>query len=1248
MAAPPTRADRAPGSGAGGAHGGGLPRAWGLGFRVPVGYPDRDGFRTGSEPMGVTIPPLVMAFVSAFFAAQYLSVYLRTRRSRELLTFAYATFSVSIYDAVSAAMYSAGSSEAGMRLEVAQTGALAVVSVAMLVFLADHTGYPARRFIVGMFVGYGLVLAAALVGGARVLVAAYLVGLGSFAYVGFAAAHLVRQHARDRAIRLVGATGIVFVAAVNDVLVAFHLVNSVYTVEYAFMAIVVLMADSLSAELVKAAKIEGALRDSEAKYRTLFEAATDAILLMKDGRFADCNSRALEMFACQRHEIVDHLPTDFSPAFQMDGTWSVPAAKARIASALAGEPQRFEWLHMRKDGTLFDAEVTLTRLVLGGEALLHATVRDITERKRIEDESFRSHQMLQLVLDTIPQRVFWKDRNFKFLGCNRAFAADAGVASPEEIVGKDDFKLTWHASAPLYRADDARVMSEDIVKIGFEEPQERSDGSKSWLRTSKVPLHDATGKVVGVLGTYEDITDQVEAEEALREKTEELDRFFSLALDLLCIARTDGYFLRVNAAWEQTLGYTLAELEGTRFTDLVHPDDLPATLAAMEALSSGQQLLNFASRYRCRDGSYRWIEWRSMPYEGRLIYAAARDITERKAGEEALRASEQRFRSLVEATSDWVWEIGPDGRYSYASPKVRDVLGFEPAEVIGRSPFDFMPPDEAERVRERVAEPMAEMRPFSGVENVNIRKDGRRVVLETSGVPVFDESDRFCGFRGIDRDVTERRRAEEALRASEVMYRQLIEQAADAIFITDPGGRFVLTNSATRRMLGYTEEEMRRLNVLDVYLPEEREAGRERLAQLHAGRSQTFARRMLRKDGTVIETEASAARLRDGRTQAIVRDVTERKRLEEQLLLSQKMDAIGNLAGGVAHDFNNLLQAMLTDALLLREHADDVGRVRDAARHLEEEIMRGGALTRQLLVFSRRETTRPERLDLNAVVRAATGLLRRLLKENIELRVDLSPGSVMVVADHGQLDQVLMNLAVNAADAMPDGGRLTLRTGTSADHAWLEAADTGCGIPKEIVGRIFEPFFTTKTAGKGTGLGLAVVHGIVTRHGGSVAVDTNPGAGATFTVRLPLAAPDEAPAPARVVRQADATPRGCGERVLVVEDEEGVRTGLVEILRSLGYRVAAADSAAAAARLASGKGFDVVLCDLLLPDGSGTEVVSGLVERWPGLKVIFMSGYAQEEAVRLSVTSGKVRFLQKPFDINTLARGLSESLAEPR
>ena len=379
--------------------------------------------------------------------------------------------------------------------------------------------------------------------------------------------------------------------------------------------------------------------------------------------------------------------------------------------------------------------------------------------------------------------------------------------------------------------------------------------------------------------------------------------------------------------------------------------------------------------------------------------------------------------------------------------------------------------------------------------------------------------------------------------------------------------------------------------------------------------------------------------------QAIARNITDRLGLESRLRQAQKMEAVGLLAGGVAHDFNNLLQTMLNHVELVRGRHADADRMAVTMAELEAEIRRGSALTRQLLLFAKRETAKPEQLDLNEVIRSAAGFLRRLVRANVIFSMELADEALPVTADRGQIDQVLMNLAVNAADAMPGGGRLTIRSGRQGlERVWFSADDTGGGIPVEVRERIFEPFFTTKD--KGTGLGLSVVHGIVTQHRGVVEIQDLPGGGTSFRVALPRAGSGEH---ANVVLQTvdtSSAPRGHGERVLVIEDEEGARQGLAEILRMIEYDVVAVGTGEEAGLLPGDPGFDVLLTDLMLPGVAGSDVARGLSDRWPALKVILMSGYAQDEAVRRGALTGRVRFLQKPFDMATLAREIRAALEE--
>jgi signal transduction histidine kinase/ActR/RegA family two-component response regulator len=403
-----------------------------------------------------------------------------------------------------------------------------------------------------------------------------------------------------------------------------------------------------------------------------------------------------------------------------------------------------------------------------------------------------------------------------------------------------------------------------------------------------------------------------------------------------------------------------------------------------------------------------------------------------------------------------------------------------------------------------------------------------------------------------------------------------------------------------------------------------------------------------RRDGSLYQVESSVAPVFDAAGEtiefvAVERDITQEVELEAQLRQAQKVEAVGKLAGGLAHDFNNLLQALLSTVQVLQGNAGSAGRVRSLATELEAHIRRGASLTRQLLIFARRDITRTESVDLNDVVRDASELLRRLIRENIRMDAALHVHPLLVEADRSQLEQVLVNLALNASEAMPAGGELALRTGQDDEGgAWFEVCDTGVGMAEEVRGRIFEPFFTTKP-GKGTGLGLSVVHNIVRRHGGSVSVTTGEGRGSSFRVTLP-ARPLGLPSEALWPEASQEPPAGRGEKVLLVEDEPGARDGLTDMLTMLGYAVTAAASGEQAEALAGDAPFDALLTDLMLPGLSGAELAGRLTGRWPGLRVLVMSGYAEDEALRQGARAGSLRYLQKPFDMTTLARELRAAL----
>ena len=511
-------------------------------------------------------------------------------------------------------------------------------------------------------------------------------------------------------------------------------------------------------------------------------------------------------------------------------------------------------------------------------------------------------------------------------------------------------------------------------------------------------------------------------------------------------------------------------------------------------------------------------------------------------------------------------------------------------------------------------------------------------------------------------------RTEEALRRSEEQYRELVDSARDLFFALTVDGTITALNPAFERAVGWPRAEWVGRSFKDLVHGDDLEEAYDLFARVLKG--DTLADAVLRfrsREGTYVIGEVHAnLRLQDGRVtglHGVVRDVTDRVRLEEQLRQAQKMEAVGRLAGGVAHDFNNLLTAIAGYSdLLLQDLAASDSRRADV-EEIKKAAERAAALTRQLLAFSRRQVVQPRVLDLNTVVRGAEKLLRRLIGEDVHLVTRLAPDLGAVRADAGQLEQVVMNLAVNARDAMRGGGTLAVETAnvtvTTAQrlpeqapmppgrYVELRVSDTGAGIDEETRRHLFEPFFTTRDTGKGTGLGLATVYGIVKQSNGFVWVDSAVGAGSTFTVDLPLV--DEPVQAAEAVPATPADVRGT-ETVLLVEDESAVRAIARETLRARGFKVLEAEDGEGALRVAEGTPdtIDLLLTDVVMPGISGRAVADRLTAQRPGLRVLYMSGYTADALGQHGVLDAGISYLQKPFAPDQLSRKVREVLDQPR
>src|SRR6267378_760634 len=757
------------------------------------------------------------------------------------------------------------------------------------------------------------------------------------------------------------------------------------------------------------------------------------------------------------------------------------------------------------------------------------------------------------------------------------------------------------------------------------------------------------------------------------QKAEENYRsIFENAVEGIFQATPEGRFITVNPALARILGYESADEVVETITDVIHqlyvnPEDRieAARLEEQRGILAGFEF----EAYR-KDGGKIWLSLnrRSVRDQaGTELYreGSIEDITERKRAAEGLRESEARKRAILESALDCIVTMDHAGLVVDWNPAAERTFGFMRADAIGKEMADLIiPPKFREQHRRGLAHYLTSGQgPVLGkrLELSAVTAEGSEFPIELAINRI--ESEGLPMFTGYIRDITERKRAEQELSQSEERYRDLVENAHDIIYTHDLQGNYTSMNKAGEVITGYPRQEALALNLAGTVAPEHQDKAREMLRRKLAGEKVTaYEMEIIAKDGHRVTVEANTKLVfHDGApvgVQGIARDVTERKQLEDQLRQSQKMDAIGQLAGGVAHDFNNLLTAINGYSDLALQRIDDNHPLRSYLEEIKKAGDRAANLTRQLLAFGRKQILQPLPINLNDVVTDMNKMLRRLIGEDIQLTAKLDLALERIKADPGQIEQVLVNLVVNARDAMPQGGNLTIETATvELDHEYadrhvgvlpgqyvmLADSDTGTGMDEATKARIFDPFFTTKEKGKGTGLGLSTVYGIVKQSGGNIFVYSEPGHGTTFKVYLPQLA--TAPQKTEVKVAEPALPVG-SETILLVEDEDVVRGLAQKILEQSGYKVLAASRGAEAIRLGAEctEAIHLLLTDVVMPETSGKEVADRLRELLPGLRVVFMSGYTDEAIVHHGVLDSNIEFIQKPFTPNALVKKVREVL----
>jgi PAS domain S-box-containing protein len=1249
-----------------------------------------------------------------------------------------------------------------------------------------------------------------------------------------------------------------------------------------------------------------ARRQAESEIKRLADivnSSDDAIFSVTPERIiATWNAGAERMYGYTREDAIGKSMLMLIPEDRQDEL-AATAERLYRGEALS----RYEYEHLRKDGSRFPVLLTLSPIknaagVVTGVSIIAS---DITERKRTERALLEERHLLHTLMDNLPDLIYFKDRDSRFTRINKALAREYGLNDPALALGKRDFDFSVPERAAEFYQDEQDIIRTGQPLVDKEEGGMWPDGHVAWLSTTKMPLRDANGNIIGTFGVSRNITERKQA----RERLHEYEKAVEGVDEMIAVVDREYRYLLANRAFlnqremsrEAVVGRLVPEVVGTEYfesflkekldecfrgtvvrfeTKHVYPslgrrdllisyfpiegphgvdraacvlqditerkkaeEELRLTHFSVEHAPDAVFWMNpegrivYANEAACRslgrtreevvalsvpdidplvsvaawdatweeikthgamthETQHRRKDGQTFPVEisakylefggNEYSFAFARDITERKRAEEAVRKANEMVRAVVQASPIAITVLDDDDKVLLYSPAAEKMFGWSAEEVVGGR-LPYITGDAEGSHKDLLAQTQAGDR-LSNVEMRRSRKDGTSVDFLLSTAPIFDAQGKAVAHVGVMNDITKRKRAEEALRQSEERFRQIaetidevfwmadpqiatiqyvspayervwgrstaslhanprsfteaihpddrtrvladleiqksgqafdheyrvvrpdntvrwvwdrgfpvhddsghivryvgvavditarkeaeaenarlvaaIEQAAEGVIITNTAGEIEYANPSFSRMTGYDRDDVLGRNPRILKSGKQDPAVYEHLwTTILSGNAWHGELVNRRKDGTLYTEELSVAPVRGARGEithfiATKQDVTERRNLEIQLRQAQKMEAVGRLAGGVAHDFNNLLTIIngYSEMALRRVKSQDL--LRNHIAEIRKAGERAASLTRQLLAFSRQQVLAPRILDVRNLVADIEKMLRRLIGEDIELVTIRHAASSQVKADPGQLEQILVNLVVNARDAMPQGGKLIIEVtnvvieGTYVDqhpvvtpghYVLMAVSDTGTGMTPEIQAHIFEPFFTTKEQGKGTGLGLAMVYGTVKQSGGYIWVYSELGRGATFKIYLPRIR-DEAETAQD--SEAPARPVMGSETILLVEDEEAVRALAARSLEEQGYKVLESTSPEDAIEISRRytEPIHLLLTDVVLPRISGRKIAEHLTPLRPGMKVLYMSGYTDDTILRAGVLEAGTAFLQKPFTPTSLAHRVREVL----
>jgi len=719
-----------------------------------------------------------------------------------------------------------------------------------------------------------------------------------------------------------------------------------------------------------------------------------------------------------------------------------------------------------------------------------------------------------------------------------------------------------------------------------------------------------------------------------------------------------GNYTLFNDAQCRQLGYSREEMKELNYKTITPPDTQKEVFEIYNRIyQTGEPNELFQAEQITKDGRRIPVEYSAFPIrndKGEIVgfRGVGRDITKRLQMEESLKRSEERYRTLMDEMEEPYYEVDLAGNYTFFNDALCQKLGYSREEMKRINYKDYTVPDDVKIVFQYYNQVYRTGMPVKWFPSEQIRKDGARVFAETSVFPLRNKEGKIIGFRGVSRDITERKQAEEE-------YRTIIRIAMEGFWLTDMQGHFLDVNEAYCKLIGYSRDELLNMSISNIEGVEKPDDVAERIQKIKEVGFDLFETLHRRKDGEIIDVEVSVNYLpvHSGRLFVAIRDITERKKaeaerkqLEQKAQLASRLASVGELASGVAHEINNPLTGVIGYAHLLLTRKDISRDVRHDLEIINEGAQRVASIVKKLLAFARQ--TKPEQryVNINELIRNTLDLRAyELSASNIKVTMQLTRDMPMTIADPGQLQQVFLNLIINAETEMKlahDKGRLTIKTERMNNTLRISFKDSGPGIAKENLETIFDPFFTTREVGQGTGLGLSVCHGIVTEHNGKIWAESQKGKGATFIIELPLVTEEgqiESPNP--VIEKLAKVAKS---KILVVDDEPVIRQFISQVLGEQGHTVETVDNAASALKMVKSKRYRLILLDIKMPGMSGVELYKQFQKIAPSLtkRVVFITGDVMGKRTISFLNKTRTPYMMKPFDAKELKTEINRILSK--